>query len=107
MLIYQLVMVINLLPFLTYAIRNSQPTHLHGHILNLILSPSDQDTIVDIKICDFISDHVSVNMFDLSSDLTNTAFIKSPASAAVDLNEQYMYMIWVIFMIGMNHVYLD
>ena len=37
----------------------SQPTHLHGHILDLILSPSDQDTtsICDVKICDFVSDH--------------------------------------------------
>ena len=35
----------------------NQPTHLHGHILDLILFPSDQDTIVDIKIVIFISDH--------------------------------------------------
>ena len=26
-----------------------QPTHLYGHILYLILSPCDQDTIVDVK----------------------------------------------------------
>ena len=26
--------------------------HLQGHILDLILSPSDQDAIVDVKICD-------------------------------------------------------
>ena len=38
----------------------NQPTHLRGHILDLILSPSDQDTIVDIKICDFVSDHTLV-----------------------------------------------
>ena len=38
----------------------SHPTHLHGHILDLILSPSDQDTIVDVKICDFVSDHALV-----------------------------------------------
>ena len=25
----------------------NQPTHLHGHILDLILSTSDHDTIVD------------------------------------------------------------
>ena len=35
----------------------NKPTHLHGHILDLILSPSDQDTIVDVKICNFVSDH--------------------------------------------------
>ena len=38
-----------------------QPTHLLGLILNLILSPSDQDTIVDVKICDIISDHTLIN----------------------------------------------
>ena len=38
----------------------NKPTHLHGHILDLILSPSDQDTIVDIKICDFVYDHALV-----------------------------------------------
>ena len=38
----------------------NQPTHLRGHILDLILSPSDQDTIVDVKICDFVSDHALV-----------------------------------------------
>ena len=26
----------------------NQPTHLHGYILDLILSPSYQDTIVDV-----------------------------------------------------------
>ena len=41
----------------------NQPTHLHGHILDLILSPSDQDTIVDVKICDFVSDHASLLTF--------------------------------------------
>ena len=35
-------------------------THLHGHILDLILSPSDQDTNVDVKICNFVSDHALV-----------------------------------------------
>ena len=38
----------------------NKPTHLHGHILDLILSPSDQDTIADVKICDFVSDHALV-----------------------------------------------
>ena len=38
----------------------NQPTHLHGHILDLILSSSDQDTIVDVKISDFVSDHALV-----------------------------------------------
>ena len=34
----------------------NQPTHLHGFTLDLILSLTDQDTIVDVNICDFISD---------------------------------------------------
>ena len=38
----------------------NKPTHLNGHILDLILSPSDQDTIADVKICDFVSDHALV-----------------------------------------------
>ena len=94
----------------------NQPTHLHGHIFDLILSPSDQDAIVDIKICDFVSDHALVkcliafphqvahiqskvqyrryhhiNMTDFRSDLKNTSFIKSPADAVVDFYEQYVH----------------
>ena len=38
----------------------NQPTHLLGHTLDLILSPSDQDTIIDFKIGDFVSDHALV-----------------------------------------------
>ena len=38
----------------------SQPTHQHGHILDLILSPNEQDTTVDVKIYDFISHHALV-----------------------------------------------
>ena len=38
----------------------SQPTLLHGHILDLILSPSDHDAIRDVKIGDFVSDHALV-----------------------------------------------
>ena len=82
-------------------------------MLELILSPSDQDTIADVKICDFVSDHAFVkctiafprqvahtpnivqyrryhriNMSDLRSDLKNTSFVKSSADAVVDLYEQ-------------------
>ena len=31
----------------------NKPTHLCGHILDLILSSSDQDTIVDVKNLEF------------------------------------------------------
>ena len=53
-LMYQLVMVINLIFLDLYNLKHlaSQPTHLYGHILDLILSPSDHDTIIDVKICD-------------------------------------------------------
>ena len=93
-----------------------QPTHLHGHTLDLILSPSDQDTIVDVKICDFVSDHALVkysivlphqathtpnkvkcrryhriNMSNFCSDLKNTSFVKSPANTVVDLYDQYVH----------------
>ena len=81
-----------------------------------ILSPSDQDTIADVKICDFVSDHALVkgsvafrcqvahtpnivqyrryhriNMSDFRLDLKNTSFVKSPADAVVDLCEQYVH----------------
>ena len=87
----------------------NQVTHLHGHTLDLILSPSDQDTIVDVKICDFVSDHALVkcsiilphqavhipnhciNMCNFRSHLKNTSFVKSAANAVVDLYEQYLH----------------
>ena len=78
----------------------NQRTHLHGHILDLNISPIDQDTIVDVKICDFVSDHALVkfsivlphqaahtpnkvqyrwyhhiNMCNFRSDLKNTSFV--------------------------------
>ena len=88
-----------------------KPTHLHGHI-----SPSDQDTIADVKICHFVSDHALVkctvafpcqvvhtpnivqyrryhhfNMSDFHSDLKNTSFVKSPVDAVVDFYKQYVH----------------
>ena len=94
----------------------NQPTHLHGHVLDLILSPSDQDTTVDVKICDFVSDQALVkcsitfprrvahipnkvqyrryhriNISDFHSDLRNTSFVKSLADAVGDLYEQYAH----------------
>ena len=94
----------------------NQPTHLHGHTLDLILSPSHQDTIIDVKIGDFVSDHALVkcsiilphqaahtlnkvqyrryhhiNMSNFLSDLKNTSFVKSPTDSVVDLYEQYIH----------------
>ena len=63
MLMFQLAMVINFITFLDSCDLKqlvNKPTHLHGHMLDLILSPCDQDTIADVKICDFVSDHALV-----------------------------------------------
>ena len=45
---------------LTQSVNNT--THLHGHILDLILSPSDQDVGIHVDICEFISDHAVSNV---------------------------------------------
>ena len=99
----------------------NHPTHLHGHTLDLILSPSDQDTIIDVKIGDFVSDHALVkcsiilphqaahtpnkvhyrryhriNMSNLRSDLLNTSFVKSPTDSVVDLYDQYVHDLAVV-----------
>ena len=88
---------------------------MHGHTLDLILSLSDQDTIAEVKICDFVSDHALVkcsivlphqaahipnkvqyrryhhiNISNFYSDLKITSFVKSLANA-VDLYEQYVH----------------
>ena len=94
----------------------NQLTHLLGHTLDLILSPTDQDTISEVKIGDFVSDHPLVkcsiilphqaahtqnkvkyrryhriNMSDFRSDLKNTSFVKSPTDSVVDLYDQYVH----------------
>ena len=48
----------------SYALKQSvsQPTQLHGHTLDLILAPRDHDTIGDVKIRDFVSDHVECSI---------------------------------------------
>ena len=43
---------------LTQSVNNI--TRLHGHILDLILSPSDQDVCIHVDICEFISDHAVI-----------------------------------------------
>ena len=103
MLIFQLVMAVNL------------TVHSARSHIGLILSPS-QDTIVDVKICDFVSDHALVkcsvafphqvahipsqvhyrtyhriNISDFHSDLKNIPFVKSPADAVVDLYEKNVH----------------
>ena len=47
-------------------------THLHGHILDLILSPSDQDMCIHIDVSEFISDHAVIKcVIDFPSSLAN------------------------------------
>ena len=46
-------------------------THLHGHILDLILSPSDQDMCVHVDVCEFISDHAVKCAIDFPSTVAN------------------------------------
>ena len=80
-------------------------THLHGHTLDLILSPSDQDMCGHVDICEFISDHAvikcvikvgsspatcqtrisyrryyGINMSDFQSNLKEMPFVKCPAN---------------------------
>ena len=93
----------------------TKPTHLHGHILDLIMSPNDQDGTLDVKICDFVSDHAlikcsidfprpnvepikpvsyrryhRINMSAFMSDLKETSFVKSPANLVSELYNQYV-----------------
>ena len=37
-----------------------KPTHLHGHTLDLILTPDDSSSVSNVRVSDFISDHALV-----------------------------------------------
>ena len=91
---------------LTQSVNNT--THLHGHILDLILSPSDQDMCVHVDVCEFISDHAvikcaiefpptlansqtrisyrryhCINMSNFMSDLKDMPFVKCPVLPSI------------------------
>ena len=91
-------------------------THLHGHILDLFLSPSDQDVCVQVDICEFISDHAvtkcatdflsslancqktiscrryhCINMSNFRSDLMKMPFVKCAANSVSQLYAQYVH----------------
>ena len=91
-------------------------THLHGHILDLILSPTDQDVDVHVDICEFISDHAvikyaidfpsslvncqtrisyrryhRINMSNFRSDLKEMPFVKSPANSVSQLYDRSVF----------------
>ena len=99
---------------LTQSVNNT--THLHGHILDLILSPSDQDMCVHVDICEFISDHTvikcaidfpsslancqtrisyrryhRINISNFRSDLKDMPFVKCPANSVSQLYDQYVH----------------
>ena len=98
---------------LTQSVNNT--THLHGHILDLILSPSDQDMCVHVDICEFISDHAvicaidfpsslancqtrisyrryhRINMSNFRSDLKDMPFVKCPANSISQLYDLYVH----------------
>ena len=96
--------------------KGNQPTHLHGHTLDLILSPSDHSIVQNVKVCDFISDHALVkcsidlpraptpskksvsyrqyhriDMTAFRSDLHEVPFVKSPAKSVSKLYQQYIH----------------
>ena len=94
----------------------NKPTHLLGHILDLILSQSDSNFISAVTVGDLISDHTlvkchldfacsvllkvssisycryhKIDMQKCSDGLANTSFVLSPASNATDLYDQYVH----------------
>ena len=91
---------------------NKSP-HLHGHILGLILSPSDSSFVSNVTVGELVSDHAlvkchlsfacpaipkvdsisyrryhKINMQSFCEDLANTSFVTSAASMAADLYDQ-------------------
>ena len=92
-----------------------KPTHLHGHILDLILTPDDSSVLSDVLVSEFISDHAlvlghldftkssipksrnvtftryhKIKMDNLRSNLANCSFVKCPGNTASVLYEQYI-----------------
>ena len=37
-----------------------KPTHLHGHILDCIITPDDSSVVSNVQVSEFISDHALV-----------------------------------------------
>ena len=52
------------------------PTHLHGHILGIVLTPSKPSVVSDVQVGGFISDHALVhcqlNFISPSAPKSNT-----------------------------------
>ena len=91
------------------------PTHLHGHILVLVLTPTEPTVVSNVRVGGFFSDHAVVHgQLDLASpsapksntftfrryhkinmrtrmcDLANCSFVASPGSTVSALHEQYI-----------------
>jgi hypothetical protein len=91
------------------------PTHIHGHTLDFLITPSDFTGVANIRNMGCISDHFCVSCkLDISSphkhtakritfrqyhkldydqmkhDLQNTAFVMSPSDNVSDLYDQYI-----------------
>ena len=119
LLMYLVLILTNWNPFLESCnLTQSVTTHLHGHILDLILSPSDQYVSIHVDICEFIPNHAvikcaidfpsslancqrisygiyrryhCINMSDFWSDLIEMPFVKCPANTASQLFDQHIH----------------
>ena len=85
-------------------------THLHGHILDLVLTPTDASVISNVRVAEFISDHAlvlaqldsvnppshkakvvtfrryhKIDMDSFRKDLGNNAFVKRPGDTVSGL----------------------
>lgn len=92
----------------------SFPTHIHGHIIDLLLTPSNLDNISSVRSSDWISDHVwitatldfsspvapqkellvyrnfkDIDLDKLKDDLRRSELITAPKGSAEGLYEQF------------------
>ena len=90
------------------------PTHLHGHILDLVLAPTEPKVVSNVRVRGFFSDHAvvhgqldfasptapksntitfrryhKINMQSLICDLEKCSFVASPGSTVSALHDQY------------------
>ena len=70
------------------------PTHLHGHTLDLLMTPSEFSAISDVdtpmqKVVTFRQYH-KLNIDKFRSDLLAIPFVSSPSDDIDLLHEQYM-----------------
>ena len=91
------------------------PTHFHGHILDLVLTPTDGSRISKVRVAEFISDHAlvlaqldsvnppsqktnvttfrryhKIDTDSLHNDLGNCSFIRYPVDTVSVLCKQYL-----------------